>query len=113
HLLIVGKSGPTVVLESGLGGGVGWEQVRIEAGRFARVITYDRAGIGQSESGPQPRTARQIAVELRAALTNAGLPPPFVLVGHSMGGPYIRVFAGMYPDEVAGLILVDPTQINA
>ena len=57
RMLIVGVSGPTVVLESGLGGGLGWEQVRAEVGRFARVVTYDRAGFGESESGPRPRTA--------------------------------------------------------
>ncbi|HWB10346.1 MAG TPA: alpha/beta hydrolase [Pirellulales bacterium] len=112
HLLIVGEKGPTVILESGLGGGVGWEQVRSQVGRFARVVTYDRAGVGLSEPDPRPRTARQIAGELRTALRNANLPPPFVLVGHSMGGPYVRVFAAMYPDEVAGMILVDPTQVN-
>ncbi len=113
HMLIVGDTGPTVVLESGGGGGIGWEQVRQEVGRYARVVTYDRAGVGASEPGPQPRTGRQIAVELHTALGNADLSPPYILVGHSMGGPYVRIFAATYPDEVAGLVLVDPTQINA
>ncbi len=112
HMLIVGESGPTVVLESGFGGGIGWEQVRQEVGRFARVVTYDRGGFGASERGPKPRTARQIAVELRTALGNAGLSPPYILVGHSLGGPYVRVFAATYPDEVAGLVLVDPLHIK-
>ncbi len=112
-MLIVGDTGPTVVLESGGGGGIGWEQVRQEVGRFARVVTYDRAGVGASEPGPQPRTGRQIAVELHTALGNADLSPPYILVGHSMGGPYVRIFAATYPDEVAGLVLLDPTQINA
>ncbi|MGN6368830.1 MAG: alpha/beta fold hydrolase [Phycisphaerae bacterium] len=113
HLVIVGEAGPTVVLESGLGGGVGWERVRARVGRFARAVTYDRAGFGKSESGPQPRDARQIATELHTALGHAGLLPPYVLVGHSMGGVYVRVFAGMYPLEVSGMVLVDPTQVNA
>ncbi len=111
-MLVIGETGPTVVLESGLGGGIDWEQVRTEIGRFAKVITYDRAGFGQSEPGPKPRTARQIASELHRALQNANLPPPYILVGHSMGGPYVRVFAMAYPQEVSGMVLVDPTQIN-
>ena len=112
HMLIVGEAGPTVVLESGLGGGLGWEQVRSGVSSFARAVTYDRAGFGKSEPGPFPRTARQIASELHAALHNAALPAPYLLVGHSMGGPYVRVFAAQYPDEVSGIVLVDPTQIN-
>jgi pimeloyl-ACP methyl ester carboxylesterase len=112
HMLIAGERGPTVVLESGLGGGVGWKQVRSEVGRFARAVTYDRAGFGKSEPGPRPRTAEQIAIELRTALGNAGLCPPYILVGHSMGGPYVRVFAARHPQEVSGIVLVDPTQIN-
>src|SRR5262249_48526180 len=110
HMLIVGECGPTVVLESGLPGGLGWQEVRQEVGRFARVVTYDRAGIGQSEPGPHPRDARQITTELHTALHAAGLRPPYLLVGHSMGGPYIRVFAAKYPQEVSGLVLVDPSQ---
>jgi pimeloyl-ACP methyl ester carboxylesterase len=109
HVLIVGNSGPTVVLESGLPGGLGWEPVRNAVGQFATVVTYDRAGIGKSQPGPQPRDARRIAMELRQMLRNAGLSPPYILVGQSMGGPYIRVFAASYPEEVSGLVLVDPT----
>ena len=59
---------------------------------------------------PEPRDARQIARELHTALANAGVAPPYILVGHSLGGPLIRVFAGMYPGEVNGMVLVDPTQ---
>jgi pimeloyl-ACP methyl ester carboxylesterase len=71
-------------------------------------VSYDRAGIGESAPGPKPRDARQIARELHAALHEAHVPPPYVLVGHSFGGPLNRVFAGMYPDEVVGMVLVDP-----
>jgi pimeloyl-ACP methyl ester carboxylesterase len=112
RMLIVGESGPTVVLESGFGGGIGWKEVRQEVGRFARVVTYDRGGFGASEPGPKPRTARQIAAELRTALGNAGLSPPYILVGHSLGGPYVRVFAATYPEVTAGLVLVDPTHVK-
>jgi pimeloyl-ACP methyl ester carboxylesterase len=62
-----------------------------------------------STDGPRPRDGRQIAAELRRALELAGLRPPYVLVGASLGGPYVRVFAGLYPDDVAALVLVDPT----
>jgi pimeloyl-ACP methyl ester carboxylesterase len=110
HLLVAGNGKPTVVLESGLGDtSESWAKVQPEAAKFARVVAYDRAGLGQSETGPKPRTARQIAAELHTALKNAGLAPPFVLVGHSAGGLYIRVFADMYPDEVAGMVFVDST----
>jgi pimeloyl-ACP methyl ester carboxylesterase len=109
HLLIAGDHGPTVVLESGLPGGLGWGEIRRAVGRFARVVTYDRAGIGQSELGPQPRNAEQIAKELHTALHNTDLSPPYLLVGQSMGGPYMRVFAAKYPNETCGLVLVDPT----
>lgn len=110
HLVVAGGGGPTVVLESGLGDTrEPWAKVQSEAARFSKVVAYDRAGLGQSDSGPQPRTARRIAAELHAALKSAGLAPPFILVGHSAGGLYIRVFANMYPDEVAGMVFVDPT----
>lgn len=109
HMVVAG-GGPTVVLESGLGDTrEPWAKVQPEAARFSKVVAYDRAGLGRSEAGPNPRTARRIAAELRTALKNAGLAPPFILVGHSAGGLYIRVFAHMYPGEVAGMVFVDPT----
>jgi pimeloyl-ACP methyl ester carboxylesterase len=111
HMMVVGAAGPVVVLESGWPGcGIGWDRVRGAVGRFARVVTYDRAGTGKSEPGPLPRHAERIATELHAALQNAGLAPPYVLVGQSWGGPCIRVFAHKYPKDVCGMILVDPTQ---
>ena len=114
HMLVVGEQGPTVVLESGWPGcGLGWDRVRGPVAQFARVVTYDRAGTGKSESGPLPRHAEQIARELHTALKNAALDPPYILVGQSLGGPYVRVFAKMYPDEISGMVLVDPTQPDA
>jgi pimeloyl-ACP methyl ester carboxylesterase len=113
HLCVAGDAGPVVVLESGLPGGLGFQHVRGPVSRFARTVAYDRAGIGQSEPGPLPRDARQIVSELHTALSNAHLPPPYVLVGQSMGGPYMRVFAATYPDEVIGLVLVDPARADS
>ncbi len=117
RMLVVGfarKGRPTVVLESGWPGcGIGWNRVRGAVAEFAQVVTYDRAGTGGSEPGPSPRHAEQIAIELRTALRNAGIDPPFLLVGQSWGGPCIRVFASRYPEDVAGMVLVDPTQAEA
>lgn len=114
NLLVGGKRGdqsPAVILEGGFGAGIGsWTTVQAEIAKFAQVVSYDRAGLGQSEPGPKPRTAKQIALELHTALQAAGIKPPYVLVGHSFGGPYIRVFANMYPHEVAGMVLIDPSQ---
>ena len=115
RLLISGRGSPAVVFEAGGSGAAGgplesWERVQPAVSRFTRTVAYDRAGIGQSAPGPKPRDARQIARELRTALHQAHVPPPYVLVGHSFGGPLNRVFAGLYPDEVAGMVLVDPAQ---
>ncbi|MES2606784.1 MAG: alpha/beta fold hydrolase, partial [Pseudomonadota bacterium] len=76
---------------------------------FATTIAYDRAGTGGSSDGALPRDGRQAALELHAALQNSGVPPPYVLVGHSLGGLYVRIYAAMYPQEVAALVLVDPS----
>ena len=111
NLLIGGHGSPAVILEGGFGEGIaGWSLVQKEIANFAQTVSYDRAGLGQSEPGPKPRSARQIATELHTALQNAGVKPPYVLVGHSLGGPYVRVFADLYPKEVAGMVLVDPSQ---
>lgn len=111
HLLLVsdGRPRPAVVLESGLGGGVGWPHTRAALARSARVVTYDRAGYGGSAAGPEPRDAHNVARDLHAALHQAGVAPPYVLVGQSFGGIFVQVFAALYPDETAGLVLVDPT----
>jgi pimeloyl-ACP methyl ester carboxylesterase len=110
-LLSAGTGSPTVILEGGFGAGVAsWTTIHSEIAKFTRVVAYDRAGLGQSEPGPKPRTAKVFATELHTALKNAGIAPPYILVGHSMGGITVRVFADMYPQEVAGLVLVDPSQ---
>ena len=110
RMLVSGSGESTVVFENGLGPPLEmWGKVQPHVSRFARTVTYDRAGVGLSEDRPLPRDGEQIAEELRQALRAAGLPPPYVLVGASFGGLYIRVFAGKYPKDVSGMILVDPT----
>jgi pimeloyl-ACP methyl ester carboxylesterase len=111
RMLIMGNARPTVVFENGGGGSLElWGQVPARVSKFARVVTYDRAGDGLSDKGITERNGRNIASELHAALQNAHIPPPYVLVGHSLGGPYSRIFADQYPKEVSGMVLVDPTQ---
>ena len=105
-----GDRGPTVVLETGLGGPLTeWGRVQPQVARFARVCSYDRAGYGRSDAGPLPRTSDRIADELHALLRESGEPPPYVLVGHSFGGYNVRVFNGRYRKDVAAIVLVDAT----
>jgi pimeloyl-ACP methyl ester carboxylesterase len=113
HLNCAGKSKgktPTVILEAGSGDfSVDWSLTQPAIARFARVCSYDRAGAGWSELGPRPRTMRQAVYELHTALRKAGEKGPYVLAGHSLGGLLVRVYAGEYPKEVAGMVLVDST----
>ena len=103
-----GQGSPTVILDSGSGGpSVDWLMVQPEVAKFSRVCSYDRAGYGWSDSGPEPRSSLQITRELKHLLQAAGERSPYVLVGHSMGGYDIRVYTGQYPDDVAGMVLVD------
>jgi len=110
RMLVTGNEGPTIVIEDGFGSSILMRaKLQAELSEFARVVTYDHAGTGGSEPGPHPRHARQIAVELRTALRNARIEPPFILVGGSIGADYISVFAHAYPQSVAGLVRLDPT----
>jgi pimeloyl-ACP methyl ester carboxylesterase len=100
----------TVVAESGLGGtSLDWSLVQPDIATTTRMCAYDRAGFGWSESGPAPRTSQQIVTELHTLLHNAGIPGPYILVGHSFGGAHVQLYASQYPGEVAGLVLLDPT----
>ena len=116
HIDCTGEGSPTVILESGLGDSyISWRRVQPRIAKFTRVCSYDRAGLGYSESSSQPRTSKVIAGELHALLRAAGVAPPYVLVGHSMGGYDVRLYASLYRNEVAGMVLVDashPDQEN-
>jgi pimeloyl-ACP methyl ester carboxylesterase len=117
HINCTGTGSPTVVVDAGLGDwSTMWGYVQTDVAKTTRICTYDRAGLGWSEPGPLPRDARQFAKELHTLLQNADIAGPYVLVGHSMGGLTIRVFAHEYPSEVAGIVLVDsmsPAQFTA
>jgi pimeloyl-ACP methyl ester carboxylesterase len=114
HINCSGIGSPTVVIESGWGdSSASWGWVQPDVARTTRVCSYDRAGMGWSEASPQPRTAREFAKELHTLLVNANEPGPYVLVGHSLGGYTVRVYAHDYPAEVSGLVLVDPQNLSA
>jgi pimeloyl-ACP methyl ester carboxylesterase len=110
HLQVRGadSDGPTVVLEAGMGSfSPNWHWVQEELAPVVRSVSYDRAGLGWSRRSRHPRDAQSIATELRDALREAAIEPPYVLVGHSFGGLPVRAFADLYPELTAGLVLVD------
>lgn len=109
HKYVLNGSGqPTVVFESGLGDGKeSWTPIYDDVARFAQVFAYDRAGYGASRSANRSRDGATIVRELRSTLQALNLAPPYVLVGHSIGGTYMELFARTYPEEVAGVVLVD------
>jgi pimeloyl-ACP methyl ester carboxylesterase len=110
HITCTGTGSPTVILDAGLGGtSLDWSKVQPAVARFTRVCSYDRAGYGWSESGPGPRTSQQIVKELHLLLAHAQVRGPYVLVGHSVGGLNMRLYAYRYPGEVAGMVLLDAT----
>ena len=108
HIDCMGNGTPVVVLDSGLGDSyVSWRRVQPKIAQFTRVCSYDRAGLGYSDFTPHARTSRQIAEDLHTLLQHAGISPPYILCGHSMGGLEVRVYASLYRGEVAGMVLVD------
>ena len=109
HLLESGSGDATIVLEAGLMSTMlSWSNLQRELAQSYRVVSYDRAGLGWSDLGPMPRTAERIVDELHALLQQAAIAPPYVLVGHSFGGLTMPLFAARFPDETAGMLLVDP-----
>lgn len=107
HLHCTGQGSPTVLLEGGLGGGVvTWPYVQPEVAKVTRVCSYDRSGWAWSGGTPPP-DGTEAVTRLHTVLERAGEKGPYVLVGHSLGGLYNQLFAAAYPDEVAGLVLVD------
>lgn len=108
HLYCTGAGFPTIVLDAGMGNdSLAWGKVQPELSKTTRVCSYDRAGMGWSTPGPDPRDADTIASELHALLQQAGVSGPIVLMGHSMGGINIRAYATHYPQDLAGLIFVE------
>lgn len=110
HAVVSGRDGPAIVLESGAGGGVlGWQTVVDGLGSKGTVVTRDRPGFGWSAYIRRDRTAIGAALDLRELLQALAVKPPYVLVGHSLGGLHVRAFASLFPAEVTGLVLVDPS----
>jgi pimeloyl-ACP methyl ester carboxylesterase len=108
HLQCVGEGLPVVILDAGLGGASSdWRKVQPALAATNRTCIYDRAGYGRSDSGPLPRTSGRIAAELRTLLMLAQIPPPYLLAGHSFGGYNVRMFAGLFPEDTAGIVLID------
>lgn len=109
NVLVTGEGSPTVILSAGGGGStIHWGLVQAQLARTHRVVAFDRAGMGFSDPGPLPRTTGRAVDDLRAALAALRIGPPYVLVGHSMGSFDARLFAFRHPDEVVGMVLVDP-----
>jgi pimeloyl-ACP methyl ester carboxylesterase len=104
-----GSGSPAVVFAPGAGlVGLDYLNIHEQVAEFATSVLYDRAGTGWSDPVELPRTAADITDELRGLLRTAGVPPPYLLVGHSLGGNYVRRYAQRFPDEVAGLLFLDP-----
>ena len=108
HIQTQGEGSPTVVISAaGAAAPLDWTNVLPAVAEFANVCVYDRAGSGWSDPDGGPRTSRHIGKELRRLLETAGIPGPYVLVGHSIGGIHMRTYTGMFPDDVVGLVFVD------
>jgi pimeloyl-ACP methyl ester carboxylesterase len=117
HLETIGEFGPTIVFEAGLGNdSTTWKLVAGPVSRFARVVLYDRAGLGQSlpiTKTTSSVTADDVATHLHALLAAADIKPPYILVGHSLGGLYVQMFARKYPGDVSGVVLLDSSSPTA
>ncbi|HEY5409733.1 MAG TPA: alpha/beta hydrolase [Caulobacteraceae bacterium] len=113
NLICMGSGSPVVILESGLGTHVAnWGLVQYKIARTTRTCAYERAGLGVNDEGPRPRDANAMDADLSALLRAARLKGPYVLVGHSLGGYPVRLYADLHPREVAGLVLIEPTIDN-
>jgi len=106
HLYVVGEKSPTIVLDHSLGGIEGYLLIP-ELAKLGRVCIYDRAGYGWSDRSPHPRTSEQIVTELDTLLIQAGIEPPYILVGDSFGSYNVRLYAHRFPEKVVGMVLTD------
>ncbi|HTU68814.1 MAG TPA: alpha/beta hydrolase [Candidatus Baltobacteraceae bacterium] len=110
NIYCTGRGSPPVILDAGGGGSTrSWRYVQPRIATFTRVCSYDRAGAGFSDPGPLPRTTSAIVSDLHTLLERAGIAAPYILVGHSMGGYDMRLYADRYPAQVRGMVLVDPS----
>lgn len=108
HIDCVGSGSPTILVDNGAGNwSVTWAAIQARIANDAQICLYDRAGLGWSDSGPMPRTSEQMVAELHSLLRNAKLEPPYIMVGHSLGGYNARIFQNRYPELVAGVVLVE------
>ena len=104
-----GSGEPVVVFEAGLGEDTStWDKVLPKVSQFSHTLAYDRAGLGKSDPSPNPKSVEQMVKELHSMLSAAHVSPPYIFVGHSLGGAVVQLFAHVHPNEVAGLVLVDP-----
>ncbi len=110
HIDTRGKGTPTVVLIAGSQAfSLDWALIVAEISKFTQVCSYDRPSLGWSDPGPEPRTFDQDVYELHTLLQRAGIKPPYVMVGHSLGGIIARFYEKKYPQEVKGMVLIDAT----
>lgn len=113
NLYCIGEGSPTVVFEAGQGRTLAsWGYVQPLVAKKMRACSYDRAGLGFSDGNTRPSTSANIVDDLHHLLISANIKPPYVLVGHSLGGMTVRLFADKYPAEVVGMVLVDPEVEN-
>ena len=107
------QNAPVIIFENGMGMGIGnWNTVIDQLAEMAPVLAYDRAGVEKSDKTYEMPTPQRTAGNLKAILNKLNIPPPYIIVGHSMGGVYARAFAGHYPSEIAGLVFVDPADFT-
>lgn len=113
HINCLGAGSPTIVLDTGAGDTYeGWVPLIDSLAKEARVCAYERAGYGQSDPGPMPRGSQRAADELHLLLINSGQEGPFLLLGHSLGALNLQVYTATYPEEVVGLVLLDPPPLG-
>jgi pimeloyl-ACP methyl ester carboxylesterase len=114
YIECTGSGGPAVILQAGLGASSSsWARVAPAVAETTTVCSYDRAGHGRSDEAAAPQDGIALATDLHTLLERAGVAGPYVIVGHSSGGPYVRVFAARYPDQVAGMVLLDAQPADA
>jgi pimeloyl-ACP methyl ester carboxylesterase len=104
---------PALIFESGMGTDLGnWDKIIDELAKNNPVFAYDRAGIGKSDKVFEMPTVKLVSENLKVLLTTLNIAPPYILIGHSLGGVYIRGFAGFYPNDISGLVFIDPADFT-